>query len=72
MNCNIKIITYAFTIKNAKGETKTAPAKGEEVLVYADIVNGKPLFEVGAPRIETADDAELVALLQSQMAGQTV
>lgn len=57
------VITGAFTLKNAKGETKVAPNKGEEVSVYADIVNGKPLFEIGGARVETTSDADILAML---------
>lgn len=69
-------VTGAFTIKNAQGERKTAPNKGDIVTLYADVVNGKPLFEIGSERVETTSDADILGALaglgiQSQ-AGQTV
>lgn len=64
------VITGAFTLKNAKGETKPAPNKGDEVSVYADVVNGKPLFEIGGARVETTSDADILAMLaQASLAG---
>lgn len=69
------IITGAFTLQNAKGDKKTAPNKGDEVSVYADVVNGKPLFEIGGARVETTSDADILAMLAQvsvSTAGQTV
>ncbi len=69
------VITGAFTIKNAQGKTKEVPNKGDEVAVYADIVNGKPLFEIGSERVETTDDNDILARLAQASAmksGQTV
>lgn len=69
-----KVITGAFTLKNAKGETKEAPNKGDEVAVYADIVDGKPLFEIGGARVETASDEDILAGLATlgMSANQTI
>lgn len=67
-----KVITGAFTIKNATGETKQAPNKGDEVSVYADVVQGKPLFEIGGARVETSSDEEILQALAMASAGQTV
>lgn len=58
-----KTITGAFTLSNAKGETKSAPSKGEEVLVYVSVVNNKPLFEIGGARVETTSDEDILASL---------
>lgn len=69
------IITGAFTLKNAKGDFKQCPNKGDEVTVYADVVNGKPLFEIGSERVETTADADILAMLAlagAQQSGQAV
>lgn len=56
-------VSCAFTTKNAQGEMKERPSKGDEVTIYGRMVNGKPLFEV-SQRVETADDAVIAAGLE--------
>lgn len=65
-------VACAYTIKNAQGGSKELLHKDSEVALYMEIVNGKPLFEVGSPRVETTADADLIAKFASLTAGQTV
>lgn len=66
------VVTASFTLKNAKGETKQPFAKGDEVILYADIVNDKAFFEVGAPIVETTSNDLLVGLIQQAEVGQSI
>lgn len=53
-------VACAYTVRNAQGQTKELYHKGDEVTLYGEVVNGKPLFEVGSVRVETTKDADLV------------
>ena len=65
-------VACAYTTRNAQGDVKELRHKGDEVPLYAEIVNGKPLFQLGSPTMETTPDADLVSKFQSLNAGQTV
>ena len=55
-------VACAYTTKNAKGEVKELKHKGDEVALYGEIVNGKPLWEIGSERVENTADADILAM----------
>lgn len=58
------------TLQNSTGIDKEAVAEGQEVLLYGNVVDGKPLFTV-ATGATVASDADILSMLFGVTVGAT-